>query len=244
MNRHFVIFACFVVLTSTVGHAQDVLDFQLFPFNVEGFSTSLLPNPLSVSTAQCPAVGPPSFTYDVVSTVDPVNDDIAFQGVLGQRVADIAHLRVTFTLTYAATGNKVIARQDWTRIKENPNGIDNVTGIRNYIGLYEQESQQPTGKEPVVTATTEGVMTLQEPLSIKTGPLAGRANRVAATSFIGPQPAWLEPFVVNDTRICSFLATGVVEPVDPKYNSTCVADGTTTYVYNHVRFTGNIVSCP
>jgi len=256
MNRYFATvflrvppLVALFLLTSAIGHAQDVLDLQLFPNYVEGYSffSPIFSN--TSSTSQCPAVGTASFTYNANTKVDPVNDDIAFQGTNGPTnlgVADITHLRVTTTLTYAGTGNKVIQRQDWTRIKENPNGIDNQTGIRHYIGLFEQESQQPKGKKPVVTATTEGIMTLQEPLSF--GPenpnLSGLATRVAAVNFIGSQPAWLEPFVVSDTRICNFLATGVVQPVDPKYNSTCVADGTTTYTYNGVTFTGNIVSCP
>jgi len=254
MNRYFAsaflrvppLVALFL-LTSAVGHAQDVLDLQLSPQNVVRYSYSS-PNFLNTSgKAQCPAVGPKSFTYTVKLKVDPVNDDITFQGATkGQQVTDITHFRATTTLTYAGTGNKVIQRQDWTRIKENPNGIDNTTGIRHYIGLFEEESQQPNGQTPVVTATTEGVMTLQEPLSFsaENPNLSGLATRVAAVNFIGSQPAWLEPFVVNDTRICNFLATGVVQPVDPKYNSLCVADGTTTYTYNGVTFTGNIVSCP
>ena len=135
-------------------------------------------------------------------------------------------MRVTITETNPGTGNKIIQRQDWTRIKENPNGIDNTTGIRHYIGLFEEESQQTKGKKPVVTATTEGVMTVQEPLNFDSGPLAGLATRVQAIKFIGAQPAWLEPFSVNDQRICAFLADGVVRPVDTKYNSLCVADGT------------------
>jgi len=254
MNRYFATvflrvppLVALFLLTSAIGHAQDVLDLQLFPNYVEGYSffSPIFSN--TSSTSQCPAVGTASFTYNVKFKVDPVNDDISFQGTNGATslgVTKITHLRATTTLTYAGTGNKVIQRQDWTRIMENPNGIDNTTGIRHYIGLFEEESQQPKGTKPVVTATTEGVMTLQEPLFFESGPIAGVATRVQVINFIGPQPAWLEPFVVNDTRICNFLATGVVQPVDPKYNSTCVADGTTTYTYNGVTFTGNIVSCP
>jgi len=240
------VFVClFVLLASVVGPAQDILDLQLQPSNVQGFSTSS-PNFTNISgTAQCPAVGTPSFSYNFNIKFEPVNDEIAFQGTNGHTdlgVADITHERVTSTSTYG--GNKIIVRQDFTRIKENANGIDNQTGIRHYIGLFSQESQQAKGKKPVVTATTEGITTLQEPLSFSSGPLAGVANRVAVTSFIGSQPSWLEPFSVSDARTCSFLADGVVRPVDPQYNSTCVADGATTYTYNGVSFTGNIVSCP
>ena len=75
-------FACFVVvlLVSTVGHAQDVLNLQLSPQNVDGYSffTPIFTN--FSGTAQCPAVGTPSFTYNFNFKVDPVNDDISFQG--------------------------------------------------------------------------------------------------------------------------------------------------------------------
>jgi len=239
-----IVFAClFVLLASAMGPAQDVLDLQLHPSNIQSFSTAS-PNFASGSgTAPCPGVGTPSFIYNFTTKVEPVNDEIAFQGTTAAtNVGVITHLRVTNTVTYG--GNKIINRQDWTRIKENPNGIDNTTGIRHYIGLFSQESQQPKGKKPVVTATTEGIITLQEPLFFSSGPLANVANRVAVTSFIGSQPAWLEPFAVSDARTCSFLATGVVHAVDPQYNGSCVADGDTPYHYNGVDFTGNIVSCP
>jgi len=241
-------FVCFVIVlfASAAGSAQDVIDLQLHPSNVQGYSTSTLNFGNNSGTAQCPAVGTPSFIYNFTIKFEPVNDEIAFQGTSGHTdlgVADITHERVTATSTYG--GNKIIVRQDFTRIKQNANGIDDQTGVRNYIGLFAQESQQPKGKKPVVTATSEGIITLQEPLLFSSGPLAnGIASRVAVTSFIGSQPAWLEPFSVSDARTCSFLKDGVVRPVDPMYNSTCVADGGTTYTYNGVSFTGNIVSCP
>jgi hypothetical protein len=244
-------FACsvIVILASAVGQAQDTLNLQLDPSNVDGWTYRQAGFTNGSGTGQCPGIGTASFSYSYNTKVDPVNDEIYFKGTtvgygsnnLG--VTDITHFRGTTTIT-AGTGNKVIQRQDWTRIKENPNGIDDTTGIRHYVGLFLEESQQPKGKKPVVTATTEGIMTLQEPLFFNTGPLASVATRVAVAKFIGQHPAWLEPFSVNDARICSFLATGVVQPVNPIYNTVCTVDGNTQYNYNGVQFDGNIVSCP
>ena len=159
---------------------------------------------------------------------------------------DITHLRVTTTLSYSVTGNKIIQRQDWTRIKENDNGIDNQTGIRHYIGLFLEETQVPSGQVAgVVTGETQGVMTLREPLFFSTGPLVGVANRVDVVQFIGPQASWLEPFQVSDARQCSFLAdtTGTPHSVDPIYNDNCIVNGNQTITYNDISFTGNIVNC-
>ena len=87
MNRYFAspflrvppLIALFLLM-SAVGHAQDVVDLQLSPHNVVSYSYSS-PNFLNTSgKAQCPAVGPKSFTYTVKVKVDPVNDDITFQG--------------------------------------------------------------------------------------------------------------------------------------------------------------------
>jgi hypothetical protein len=99
-----------------------------------------------------------------------------------------------------------------------------------------EESQQPKGKKAVVTATTEGIMTLDELLFFDSGAIAFVATRVAVAKFIEQHPAWLEPFAVNDLRICSFLATGVVQPVNPIYNTVCTVDGNTQYNYNGVQF--------
>jgi len=240
-----------VLLSAALGHAQTtptpsqpLLDLQLYPQNVLTDFASKLPDVSTAGTAQCPGVGTPQFTYAVTTTTVPVNDVMSFRGTNGMVVMEIAHFRVTTTLSYAVTGNKVIQRQDWTRIKENPNGIDNVTGIRHYIGLFQQETQQAAGAaRGVVTGTTEGVMTVHEPVSL-TGPLAGIATRVDAQQLIGTQPAWLEPFIAQDERICTFLATGLVTPVNPRYNTVCTVDDSTIYTYNGVAFTGNIVGCP
>jgi hypothetical protein len=234
-----------VLLTSATGYTQSIpLNLQVNPQNVKRYSISTLPSSSFSGTAQCPAVGVPAFFYDFTINIEPINDAITYIDGKNRAVMEIAHLRVTSTSTYAATGNQFIQRQDWTRIKENPNGIDDTTGIRHYIGLFSEETQQPTAKKAVVTGTTEGVMTLREPLSFLTGPLANTAaSRVDVIQFLSPQPAWLEPFQVNDARSCAFLNDGKIRPVDSFYNNNCVVNGNQVINYNGVQFTGNIVGC-
>src|SRR5262249_49413230 len=145
---------------------------------------------------QCPGVGPQAFPITITQQDVPVNDDTQyFDGTHASPVLEITHHRVT--TTEAANGNQVTSRQDWTRIKENDNGIDNQTGIRHYIGNFLEETQTPSGGAPVVTAESQGVMTLREPLGFSTGPLAAVATRVDVVQFIGPQASWLEPYQVN-----------------------------------------------
>lgn len=192
--------------------------------------------------ATCPAIGPPAFTYNVDLEDVPVNDDTQyFDKIHPVPVLEITHHRVTLTSTY--NGNKLIQRQDWTRIKENDNGIDDLTGVRHYIGNFLEETQIPNGGSPVVTAESQGVMTVREALGFSTGPLAGVANRVDVVQFIGPQASWLEPFEVNDARACAFLSDGMVRPVNVFYDDQCHANGNQTITYNGVSFTGNIVGC-
>jgi hypothetical protein len=176
------------------------------------------------------------------SEIFPVNDVTQYYDKTHLvPVLDITQLRVTSTSTY--NGNTLIQRQDWTRIKENDNGIDNQTGIRHYIGNFLEETQIPSGGAAVVTAESQGVMTLREPLGFSTGPLAGVATRVDVVQFLGPQASWLEPYQVNDARVCAFLNDGTVRPFNPFYNDHCVVNSANSYTYNGQTFTGNIVNC-
>jgi len=199
--------------------------------------------PLSLTgTGSCPGIGPATFPYNFSIQSVPVGDTSDFyDGTHSSPVLEITHLRVNTTESY--NGNTVTQRQDWTRIKENDNGIDNVTGIRHYIGNFAQETQTPNGGSASITAESQGVMTLREPLGFSTGPLAGVANRVNVVQFIGPQASWLEPFEVSDARMCEFLSAGVPQTVDPSYNDHCVVNSSNTITYNGVSFNGNIVGC-
>jgi len=199
--------------------------------------------PMSVTgTGSCPGIGPATFSYDFSTQSVPAGDTSDFyDGTHSSPVLEITHLRVNTTAS--ANGNTVTQRQDWTRIKENDNGLDNVTGIRHYIGNFLEETQTPSGGNPVITAESQGVMTLREPLFISTGSLAGFANRVQVVQFIGSQASWLEPFEVNDARTCDFLSTGVPQTVDPLYNDHCVVNSSNAITYNGVSFKGNIVGC-
>ena len=233
--------------TTTTSDFGTFASLKLKASKLKSVTISTGPSVIFTGTAQCPGLGNSQFTYDFSQESVPVNDTTQyFDGVHAAPVLDITHLRFTTTLSYSVTGNKIIQRQDWTRIKENDNGIDNQTGIRHYIGNFLEEIQVPNGQVAgVVTGETQGVMTLREPLSFSTGPLAGVATRVNVVQFIGPQASWLEPFQVSDARLCNFLAdpNGTPQSVDPIYNDHCVVNGNQTIMYNGVTFTGNIVNC-
>ena len=138
-------------------------------------------------------------------------------------------------------------RQDWTRIEENDNGIDNQTGIRHYIGNFAEENQKYSSGNLVVTAETQGEITVLEPLGISTGQLGGLATRVNAVQFIGPQANWFEPFQVVDARQCSYLintnTTPTTFPVNAMYKDHCAVNSSQSITYNGVTFNGNIVGC-
>jgi len=212
-------------------------------------------------SGQCPGVGTASFSTSQGQYFEPVNDTTQyFDGVHQAPVLEISHLRVTnyesdeqlpSDLSNIANFNGItrliVQRQDWTRIKENDNGIDNQTGVRHYIGNFAEESQKDSSGNLVVTAESQGEITVLEPLNISTGPLAGVATRVNAVQFIGRQAAWFEPFQVADVRQCNYLnptnTTPTTFPVNPLYNDHCAVNGKQSITYNGVTFNGNIVGC-
>lgn len=194
------------------------------------FSVSIFPDLSFTGTSQCPSIGSPDFTYDIATTFIDPNDDITFYDRDNKPVLEITHNRVLNTAEHS--GNKVIERQDWTRIKENRNGIDDTTGIRHYLGNYTVETMVPNGTldaDGTETARGHGIMTLREPLFLSpSDPEYFYATRVDAVQYIGPQSAWLEPFSQFDARQCAFLNDGV-----PRAAATtgCVV-------------TENVVGCP
>jgi len=228
--------------TSSTPDDGSLAAIELKASKLKAVTVSQIPATPITGTTQCPGIGTPAFTVNYTIEYFPINDDTQyFDTVHTAPVLDITHERDTVTETY--NGNTLVIRQDWTRIKENDNGIDDMTGIRHYIGNFLEETQTPNGGSPTVTAESQGVMTLREPLGFSTGPLAGVANRVDVVQFIGPQAGWLEPFQVTDARQCQFLASGTVQPINSFYTDHCVVNGKQTITYNGVSFTGNIVGC-
>lgn len=152
------------------------------------------------------------------------------------------------TANFPSNKRLLYFRQDWTRIKVNPNGIDNATGIRHYIGNFGIEYQRNAKGDLVVTSRDEGVITVGEPTQVQDGPLAGFVTRTDAKAFIGPHSSWLEPFKVSDIRTCNYLSPQnkrvATFPIAPANETSCVVDSGTTYHYNGVTFQGNIVGCP
>jgi len=89
----------------------------------------------------------------------------------------------------------------------------------------------PAPKATVTTTgTTQGVITLKEPIVVQSGPLAGAAQRVEALQSLGPMDGFYEPFHAADKRLCDFSLSGVPAAVNPVYR-TCTVDQ-------------NIVACP
>lgn len=209
-----------------------IFDLKLKPENVASYTVSYRPDLTVTGSSQCPSIGTPVATLDVVNTDFPPNDVVSFTGTNGQTILDITQDRATFTSTnHDFPGRVITNRQNWLRVRDNPNGIDGVTGIRHYLGTFSEENQRDASGHDVVTGNTKGVISLQEPLTITSGPLAGLANQTSVLQFIGPQAAWLEPFSVSDARSCGYIETGVVAPVQAKYENTCTVSE-------------NIVRCP
>lgn len=245
-----VISAALMTLPLTSFAFGEALDLKLHPDQIAAFSISYTVPVTGGLQGQstCPsfptASNPLQFyvlnNFNFVGT----NDIIHFYNSSGTEILNISHARIdnhVFKLTkqlkkggVVVPGIDLYTRQDWTRIKDNLNGIDDKTGLRHYIGNFAEESQL-VGGSPVITAESKGVMTLLEPLVFAKSENNGYATlgvtKVNAVNYIGPQAGWLEPFSVQDARTCSYLNTGTAQPVAQIYNFTCnVGD--------------NIVGCP
>lgn len=257
--------SAFAVLPAGFGQT---LNLDLKPANIASFSVSLMVPVTGGITGNvpCPGLGEPvkfaPFTslssFNFVGT----NDLINFYNANNVNILQISHARINSHTSALDSGGNVIpgrdilTRQDFTRIKDNPNGIDNTTGIRHYLGLYVEENQQSgvdSMGNPVYTVTSQsqGVMTLYEPLSfpsdangISTGLFPDGSpvpqpyvdlgfTPLRSINYIGPQPAWLEPAKIFDARTCGYLASGKVAAVDSKWNFTCA-----------ITPKDNIYSCP
>ena len=266
ISVHFpVILGVTAVMFATPASAQDttgsLFKLVLKASKLKAVTLAQVPAGQSTVTSQCPGVGTAAFATNVGLYIYPVNDTTQyFDGVHKAPVLEISHLRVTSyesdqslpsDLSDIANFNGItrllVLRQDWTRIKENDNGIDNLKGVRHYIGTFAEETQRDSSGNLVVTGESQGEITVLEPLGISTGPLAGLATRVNAVQFIGPQAAWFEPFQVSDARQCTYLnptnTTPTTFPVNALYNDHCAVNSSQSITYNGVTFNGNIVGC-
>ena len=97
--------------TTTTSDFATFASLKLKASKLKSVTISTGPFVIVTGTAQCPGLGNSQFTYDFSQESVPVNDTTQyFDGIHAAPVLDITHLRVTTTLSYSVTGNKIIQR--------------------------------------------------------------------------------------------------------------------------------------